>query len=78
MANPMKLMKLQRAWKLFCENHPKFPRFLRAVRHKGLQEGTIIAITVTTPDGESLSSNLKLTAADLELIEELTAHHNGK
>jgi len=31
-----------------------------------MQEGTIIDIKVTTPDGKTLESNIKLTANDIE------------
>lgn len=71
MLNPVKLMKLKKAWETFTGNHPKFPKFLEAVQSKGLQEGTIIEITVTTAAGETLSSNVKLTASDMGLLSEL-------
>lgn len=71
MLNPVKLMKLKKAWDTFTLNHPKFPKFIEAVQSKGLQEGTVIEITVTTPTGETLSSNVKLTASDMELFSEL-------
>ena len=71
MINPAKLLKLKRAWDTFTNNHPKFPRFLEAVNSKGLKEGSVIEITVTTPSGESVSSNLKLTESDISLFSEL-------
>lgn len=71
MLNPVKMMKIKKAWDTFTVNHPKFPKFAEAVKNKGLQEGAIIEITVTTASGESLSSNLKVTASDMELISEL-------
>ena len=71
MIYPAKLLKLKRAWDTFTNNHPKFPRFLEAVNSKGLKEGSVIEITVTTPSGESVSSNLKLTESDISLFSEL-------
>lgn len=71
MINPAKLLKLKRAWDTFTNNHPKFPRFVEAVNSKGLKEGSVIEITVTTPSGESVSSNLKLTESDISLFSEL-------
>lgn len=71
MVNPMKLMKVKKAWDTFTGNHPKFPKFIEAVQSKGLQEGTVIEINVTTPTGENLSSNVKLTASDISLFTEL-------
>lgn len=44
---------------------------MTAVYQNGIKEGSIIEINVTTPDGQSLSSNLKISAEDMELIEQL-------
>lgn len=55
----------------FKLRHPKFPLFLNAVSEHALYDGTVIEITVTAPEGKSLSSNLKLTSEDLELIQKL-------
>ncbi|SHO54204.1 hypothetical protein [Anaerocolumna xylanovorans] len=71
MINPVKMMKLKKAWETFTGNHPKFPKFIEAVKSKGLQEGSVIEITVTTASGETLSSNLKVTMSDVELISDL-------
>ncbi|MDF2871713.1 MAG: hypothetical protein K0R05_3288 [Anaerocolumna sp.] len=71
MLNPMKLMKLKKAWETFTGNHPKFPKFIEAIQNKGLQEGSVIEIIVTTPAGENISSNVKLTASDMALLSEL-------
>lgn len=71
MINPMSLLKYKNAWGKFSENHPKFPHFLRAVSKNALSEGTLIEITVTTPDGKSYSSNLKIQPEDIELLQEL-------
>lgn len=71
MMNPMKLMKLKKSWETFTGNHPKFPKFIEAIQNKGLQEGTVIEIIVTTPNGENISSNVKLTASDMALLSEL-------
>ncbi|WP_461810093.1 hypothetical protein [Faecalimonas sp.] len=71
MINPMSLLKYKNAWEKFSENHPKFPHFLRAVSKNTLSEGTLIEITVTTPDGKSYSSNLKVKPEDIKLLQEL-------
>lgn len=72
MMNPAKLLKLKNAWDAFSINHPKFPKFLTAVKNNAIKEGTIIEINITTAEGKSLSSNLKLTQSDIELINELS------
>ncbi len=71
MMNLQSLFKLKSAWGTFTANHPKFPAFLDAVAQRGVQEGSVIAFTVTRPDGEVIESNLKLTAQDLELFRTL-------
>lgn len=70
--NPGRLFKLKNAWDTFTRNHPKFPCFLEAVSKQGLKEGTIVEITVTTPEGKKISSNVKLQASDILLYQELT------
>ena len=37
----------------------------------GIKEGSIIEIKVTTAEGESFDSNLKVNADDMEMIEQL-------
>ena len=71
MMNLQSLFKLKSAWETFTGNHPKFPAFLNAVAQSGMEEGTVIAFTVTRPDGEVIESNLKLTTEDLELFRTL-------
>ncbi|MGB4659428.1 MAG: hypothetical protein WBI07_09625 [Mobilitalea sp.] len=72
MMNPAKLLKLKGAWGKFTQNHPKFPQFLRAASSNAVQEGSLIDIKITTTDGRSINTNLKLTASDIELFHELS------
>ena len=37
----------------------------------GIQEGTIIEMKVTKPDGTEMTTNLKVNQSDLELLQEL-------
>lgn len=69
--NPAQLFQYMNAWKKFTSNHPKFPKFLRAVTNDGITEGTIIEINVTTPEGKNYCSNLKITSSDLELLQQI-------
>ena len=68
--NPTQLFQLMGAWQNFTANHPKFPKFLKAVAAEGIQENTIIEVSVTTPEGKTYCSNLKITQSDLELLEQ--------
>jgi len=72
MINPAKLLKLKGAWDIFAQNHPKFPKFMKAIHQNDMQEGTIIEINVTSPDGKILSSNIKLKESDVTLFGELS------
>lgn len=72
MINPGKLLKLKKAWDTFETNHPKFPKFLKEVSRNAIEEGTIIEINVTTPEGKTISSNIRITQSDKEMFNELS------
>lgn len=63
------IQKLKTSMDTFRNNHPKFPPFLDAVSKDALMEGTIIEITVTTPQGKNYCTNVKLKPEDMELME---------
>ncbi len=69
--NPAALLQMMNLWNRFEKNHPKFPMFLKAVAQKGIKEGSIIEIKVTTADGENFDSNLKVSAEDMELVAQM-------
>jgi hypothetical protein len=77
MMNPAKLFKIKGAWDKFTENHPKFPLFINALRSSGIEEGSIIDINITTPEGKIISTNLKVSQSDKELLTELTELSKG-
>ena len=68
MINPAKLFQLKSAWDTFVANHPKFSKFLQAAGKSGIGEGTILEVSITNASGETITSNLKLTASDMQLI----------
>ena len=69
--NLMNIMQVKEAWNVFKSNHPKFPLFLKAASENAIKEGSMIEIQVTSPEGKTLTTNLKLKASDLELMEQL-------
>lgn len=71
MINPTQIFKLKGLWDRFVQNHPKFPMFLTACKNSQLGAGTIIEIHLKTADGKDLTTNVKLTEADVELFEEI-------
>ena len=71
MMNPANIFKMKGLWERFTQNHPKFPMFLKAAGSSNLGEGTIIEVHITTADQKELSTNVKLTQEDLELIAQM-------
>lgn len=72
MMNPAKIFQIKNAWDKFTMNHPKFPKFLQAAQQASIDEGTIIEIKITKENGDSIASNLKLTAEDMELFRQVS------
>lgn len=68
MINPTIIFQMKNMWERFERNHPKFPRFLAVVGKECMQAGTVLEISVTKPDGENITSNIRLTEDDMELI----------
>lgn len=64
-------MKLMAAKNQFTKNHPKFSAFLGAAFGGGIQEGTIIEITVQKPGEAPMTTNIRVQQSDLDLIEGL-------
>ena len=71
MLNPSTIMKIMSAKNKFSSNHPKFEAFIKAVFTQGIEEGTIIEVTVQRPGNEPITTNIKVQQSDLELVEEL-------
>ena len=69
--NPMDLFRMKGLWDKFTRNHPKFPLFMQTVGKNAIAEDTIFEFKVTTADGETYSSNLKVSASDMELLAEM-------
>ena len=65
------LQQLKAGIDRFQLNHPKFPLFLKAVSQEAVHEGTLIEINVTTADGKTYCSNLRLKSDDMEFIDSL-------
>ena len=72
MPNPMDMIKIMGMWNTFKSNHPKFPKFMAAAAQPGvLAEDTIIEMRITTADGRSLETNLKIKQSDIELFRQM-------
>ena len=71
MMNPASMMKIMNLKNLFHRQHPKFAAFMTAAMAKGVQEGSVIEITVKNPEGEEMTANIKVRPGDLELLQEI-------
>ncbi len=69
--NSQSLMKFMSAFSTFRSNHPKFVSFAEMFLRRGIEEGTVIEVTITTPGEEPVTSNLKVTQSDIELFQSL-------
>ncbi len=66
-----KILEIKGKLDVLKRNHPKFFAFANAVRTKALKEDAIFEIKVTTPEGETLETAIKLTESDIEAIKSL-------
>lgn len=44
---------------------------MTAVTQHGITEGTVIEVSITTPEGKNFTSNLKVTAEDIAAVKDL-------
>lgn len=69
--NPASLMKVMSMKNQFENSHPKFCAFIGTLFHRGVEEGAVIEITITHVDGSTTTGNMRVTAEDLALVNEL-------
>lgn len=66
--NPMDMMKIGERFKKFQADHPKVVAFFASARGD-VREGTVIEMSITTPEGEKKTANMRVNADDVETIE---------
>jgi hypothetical protein len=71
MMNPGSIMKLMSLKNKFAGAHPKFVSFLNYCFSTGIQEGTIVEVTITKPGENPVTANMKVQPSDIELVNEL-------
>lgn len=69
--DPGSMFKVMGAINKFKSNHPKFVSFVTNIFNSGIEEDTIIELTVTKPGQEPVTTNIKVKKTDLELFEAL-------
>ena len=65
------MMKFMKEKNEFVQRHPKFASFFNAVSQNMIEEGTVIEITVTKTDGETVTSNMRVMPEDMVLLQGL-------
>lgn len=68
MLNPLTMMKLNQLKNKFISNHPKFAAFVKNIFSRQIETDTIIEITVKRPGEDAITSNMKVTESDIELL----------
>lgn len=66
--NAAAMIKLMGAKKNFEKNHPKFSAFVKRMLERGIDEGTVLEVTVTRPGEAPIRANIKVQTSDLELL----------
>ena len=70
MMNPMALLKIKPLFEQFRERHPRFVEFLGAAPQQ-LGEDSYMEIKIKRADGYTTKTNFRVSADDLELMEQL-------
>jgi hypothetical protein len=67
--NPGAIFKMKGVLEKFNQNHPKVVSYFASVfGQNGVPEGSVIELTVTKPGEEPVTTNMRVTADDLELV----------
>ena len=66
--NPMAMLRMKERLEIFNRDHPRMASFMNAVGSQALQEGSVLELKVTTPEGREYVTNIKLNENDLETI----------
>lgn len=71
MMNPAAMMQIVNAFKTFENTHPKFVAFIKTMFGRGVQEGTIIELTITNPGQDPVTTNIRVQQSDLDLFRQI-------
>lgn len=69
--NPFELMKIKPLFETFTQDHPKLLMFVSAMGG-AVDKDSIIEMKVTTSDGQTMKTNIKVNDNDLALFQELS------
>lgn len=75
--NPMKAMALKSEYAKFQKRHPKVLPFFQAVYSNALKENTVIEMQVSTEEGTTYTSNIRITEEDIQMLKDLQELFRG-
>ena len=67
--NPLQMMQIKSMMDRFQRNHPKLQGFFNAAAER-IDEGSVVEMRLTTSDGKTICSNIRVSQSDMELIEQ--------
>ena len=70
--NPLHILKIKSILNDFRTRHPGFARFIKAIRKKGLPQGSVLEVKITFPEGQTMETNIRVSEEDLELLRTLS------
>ena len=70
--NPMALLKIKEMADGFNARHPKLALFFRNAGNK-IDTGAGLELSVTTPNGEKIRTNFRVTDDDKELLQAISS-----
>ena len=73
--NMKQMIEMMQAWNVFKANHPKFPKFMKAVEKAGIREGTVLEIRMSSPDGQVIETSVLVKESDLPLFDMMRGLH---
>lgn len=68
--NPVQLMKLKGNFVDFKKRHQMLTKFVKKIGGT-MENGTVIEIAVTSPEGETAKTNMKVTQEDMSFFESI-------
>lgn len=68
--NPVQLMKLKGNFVDFKKRHQMLTKFVKKIGGT-MEKGTVIEIAVTSPEGETAKTNMKVTQEDMSFFESI-------
>ena len=69
--NPASILKLMNMKNGFETRHPRAVSFVNNELMGEIPEGTVLELSITRPGEKTVTTNMKVTAEDLEMLAEL-------